>query len=43
MAKTKNDKKGISKITIYKIGDDFPTQKAPKDYKEPTNGSGELV
>jgi len=41
MANSKN-KKGVSKITIYKIVDDFPAEKALKDYKKPTNGSGNL-
>jgi uncharacterized protein (TIGR04141 family) len=36
------NKKGISKITIYKIESSFPIKRALKEYIEPTNGNGDL-
>lgn len=42
MIKNKKDKKSISKITIYKIDNNFPTETALKDYEKPTNGSSVL-
>lgn len=43
MAKNKKiEKEGISTITIYKIDDDFPVDKALSEYKEPNNGKGAM-
>jgi len=42
MAKKEKDKNKISKITIYKIGRDFPIKKALSEYKELNNGKGVL-